>query len=150
MPSGTAALSATSNENRPTGRPAPAAPRDRLPGRSLISLLVNCDGSRPLVELRLRQIRQRQSDGQPRTAVSGKLQVLLDCNQIIGRHELKILVDEMDDVSPSEGRLQHAVALLFFLGKSKHAVHYDIGVAILDEVTQRRAVQHIFQIEELV
>src|SRR5260370_34868827 len=122
MPSGTAALSATSNENRPTGRPAPAAPRDRLPGRSLISLLVNCDGSRPLVEVRFRQIRQRQSDRQPRTAVSRKLEVPLDCNQIIGRHELKILVYEMDDRPPSEGRLQHAVAVLFFPGTSRHAV----------------------------
>src|SRR5206468_2162717 len=36
------------------------------------------------------------------------------------------------------------------LGKCEDAVHDDVSVAVLDQVQQRRAVQHVFQIKQLV
>ena len=71
-------------------------------------------------------------------AVFGELQVVLDLLQIVVRHQLEILVDEVDDVSPFQRGLEQVVALPFHLGECEDAVHEDVGVAV--EGVRRRTI----------
>src|SRR5262249_18631081 len=101
----------------------PGGLRRLLNSAGATGLLVLRQGIRPLIEVSPAEIGQRQPDRQPRSAVLGKFQVVLDGLQILGRDQLKILVDEMDDVSSLQRSFEQAVAIRFLFRQREDAVH---------------------------
>ncbi len=55
----------------------------------------------------------------------------------------------MHDHALLQCRLEHTIAVGLFFWQGEDAVHDHIDVAVLDNVPQRRQMQHVLQIEQL-
>jgi len=84
----------------------------------------------PFVEIVPCRMGQRQSDRQARVPKFGERQIALYQIKVLARHQLQILVDEMNDAAALQRGLEHVVALCFYLGKRENAVHDEVGTGM--------------------